>query len=345
MAGRQATALAPQQELSGIRKSAILCMALGPEVAGKIIQQLPAEQVEAIGMEIATLHAVSPDLTRRVLQEFASMARAVESVAQGGIEYARALLEHALGPHRAAAVLARITEQTVETELKKLRQAPPDLLQTVLRGEHPQTAALILAHLDRRQAAEVVAKLDTASAADILYRIARMEKVSPDMLETVEAGLARKADISLSQELTASGGPQAVAQVLNLLQASQEKALLGAIAERSSELAEQIKGLMFVFEDLRLLDGRAMQRLLRDVDAKELALALKAASEELKQHILKNMSERAAQALVEEMEYLGPVRVKDVEAAQSRILAQARALEEAGELVLSAGQGQDALIS
>ena len=211
-----------------------------------------------------------------------------------------------------------------ESGLKRLKKAQPDVLLSVLRGEHPQTLALILAHLDIKQAAGVIEAMEPDLAGDVLFRVARMEKVSPEMLALVESALGSKADLSLSQEMKLSGGPSAVANVLNLTSPSLEKSLMEAIGARDQDLANQIKGLMFVFEDLTLLDGRAMQRVLRDVEGKELALALKAASDELKQHILKNMSERAAAALQEEIEYLGPVKVKDVEAAHLRIIQAVR---------------------
>ena len=186
--------------------------------------------------------------------------------------------------------------------------------------------------------------MDTDLASDVLYRVARMEKVAPDMVAVVEQGLSSKTDLTLSQEMTLSGGPAAVAKVLTLASGSVEKAIIESITQRNHDLAQQITNLMFAFEDLITLDGKSMQRILRDVDSKELALALKAASEELRQHIMKNMSERAAQALQEEMEFLGPVRVKDVEAAQQRIIAAVRTLEEAGEIVLGGRGGDDELI-
>jgi len=280
-----------------------------------------------------------------VLQEYREFSRAVQSVAQGGVDYARQILEQAVGSARAKAILEKIQEQMTETGLKRLRKAAPDALLSVLRGEHPQTVALILAHLDLKQAAGVIEVMEPDLAGDVLFRVARMEKVAPEMLALVEAGLGSKADLSFSQEMKLSGGPSAVANVLNLTAPSLEKTLMDAISLRDAELANQIKGLMFVFEDLKLLDGRSMQRVLRDVDGKELALALKAVSDELKQHILKNMSERAAAALTEEMEFLGPVKVKDVEAAHMRIIQAVRALEEAGEIVISGRGGDDDVIA
>jgi flagellar motor switch protein FliG len=331
--------------LSGGQKCAVLCMVLGTEQSAKVMQLLAPGEVESLTREIAQLPRVKGDLVDGVLQEYREVARAVQSVAQGGVDYARQVLEQAVGPVRAKAILDRIQDQITETGLKRLKKAQPDVLLSVLRGEHPQTLALILAHLDVRQAAGVIEVMEADLAGDVLYRVARMEKVSPEMLALVETGLGSKADLSLSQEMTLSGGPSAVASVLNLTTPSLEKSLMDALGARDPELANQIKGLMFVFEDLRLLDGKAMQRVLRDIEGKELALALKAASDELKQHILKNMSERAASALQEEIEYLGPVKVKDVEAAHLRIIQSVRALEEAGEISIGGRGGGDDVIA
>ena len=332
-------------EMSGRRKSAVLCMAMGADAAAKVMQHLTPEEVEAISFEIATLPQVNRDTTGAVVAEYYEVARAVDSVAEGGVDVAKTILDQAVGPQRAQGILKRIQEQMVDTGLGRLRKAPPELLHTVLRGEHPQTMALILAHLDRRQAVAVMETLEPEVAGDVLFRMAQMEKIAPDMLQLVESGLSSKTDLSLSQAMTASGGPDAVAAVLNLTSSSLEKTLLGAIAKRDEPLAETIKNLMFVFEDLRSVDDRSMQRILRDVEGKDLALAMKAASDEIRQHIMKNMSERAAAALTEEMEFLGPVKVKDVEAAQGRILGAARTLEEAGEVMLMGGKNQDAIIS
>lgn len=340
-----ATATAKRTEpLDGAQKAAILCMALGTEQAARVLQLLPQEIVEVVSREIASLPAVSADTVDGVLTEYREVARAVESIAQGGVEYARAILEQALGSERAKVVLEKIREQLTNQGLRRLKKATPDLLLTVLRGEHPQTIALILAHLDIKQAAGVIEAMAPELASDVLYRVAKMEKISPEMLQLVESALSSKADISLSSEMTLSGGPLAVANVLNIAGPSAEKALLEAIGGRDPQLVEQIKALMFVFEDLKSLDPRSMQRVLRDVDGKELALALKVASPELKEHILRNMSERAASALQEEIEFLGAVRVKDVEAAQARIIQVVRSLEESGEITIS-GRGGDDLVA
>lgn len=336
---------ATKDPLTGAQKAAVLCMSLGTEVASRVMQLLGPDQVEAVTKEIAAMPMADTRTVEEVLLEYRQVAKAAQSLSEGGLHRANEILESSFGPQKARAVLDRIKDQLTDTGLKKLKKAAPEVLLSVLRGEHPQTLALIMAHLDLKQGAAVIEVMDTELASDVLYRVARMEKVAPEMLAMVEAGLSSKTDLTLSQEMTLSGGPAAVAKVLTLANTMTEKAILESITERNHEMAQQITNLMFSFEDLTSLDGKAMQRILRDVDSKELALALKAASEELKQHIMKNMSERAAAALVEEMEFLGPVRVKDVESAQTRIITAVRALEETGEIILGGRGGEDEVIA
>ena len=334
-----------RETLSGAQKAAVLCMSLGTDVASKVMQLLSSEQVESVSREIAAMPLADTRTVEGVLTEYREVARAVLSLSEGGINRASEILEQSFGQQRAKLILEKIKQQLTYNGLKRLKKAAPEVLLSVLRGEHPQTLALILAHLDVKQAATVIEVMGNDLASDVLYRVAKMEKVAPDMVAVVEQGLASKTDLTLSQEMTLSGGPAAVAKVLTLASGSVEKAVIESITQRNHELAQQISNLMFAFEDLTALDGKSMQRILRDVDSKELALALKAASDELKQHITKNMSERAASALTEEMEYLGPVRVRDVEAAQSRIIAAVRMLEETGEIVLSGRGGDDEVIA
>jgi flagellar motor switch protein FliG len=331
--------------LPGVRKAAIFCVTLGRERAAEIMKLLAPSEVEELSREIAVTAAVDQEAVHSVLTEFRGVFQAAEAAARGGVHVAQEILERALGNQRAKVILQRIQEQIADTGLKRLKKAAPELLQSVLRGEHPQTVALILAHLDARQSAGVIAGMDQELAGDVLYRVARMDKISPEMLALVEAGLTSKTDLSLSQEMTLSGGPSTVAKVLNLTGGTLEKQLLEAIDKKSADIALQVKNLMFVFEDLKLLDGRAMQRLLREIDGKELALALKAASEELKQHIFSNMSERAAAALREELEFLGPVKVRDVEAAHTRIIEVMRNLEDQGEIIVSGRGGDEDVIA
>ena len=330
---------------SGVRKAAILCLVLGKDAAANVMKLLGPGEVEDLSREIAVTRAVEPVIVQDVLTEFRGVFQAAEAAARGGVSVAQDMLERALGPARARIILERIQEQITDTGLRRLKKAAPELLMNVLRGEHPQTIALILAHLDSRQSATVIAAMEHELAGDVLLRVARMDKVSPEMLAMVEAGLASKTDLSLSQEMTISGGPSTVAKVLNLTGGTLEKTLLEAIDRKSPDIASQVKNLMFVFEDLKLLDGKAMQRLLREIDSKELALSLKAASEELKQYIFSNMSERAAAALKEELEFMGSVKVRDVEASHSRIIEAMRSLEDQGEIMISGRGGDDDVIA
>lgn len=330
--------------IDGVKKSAVLCMALGAERAAQVLKSLSPAEVELVTREIASMRAVPPEVVEAVMGEFSQVSRSVESVAGGGVDYARQVLEHTLGDTKAKGIVERIEDDLGNSGLPRLKKAAPEVLANLLRGEHPQTIALVLAHLDVKQTLAMIETMEPGVAADVLFRVANMGKVSPDMLSAVESCLARKGDVSLSQEMTLTGGPAAVAKVLNQADQAIEVKLMEEISERSSELADEIRRLMFVFEDLLLLDDRSMQRLLREVEGKELALALKAASDELKQHIMKNMSERAASALDEEMEFLGPVRAREVEAAHARIIDTVRRLEDAGEVIIQGRGGDDDVI-
>ncbi len=325
------------ENLTGSQKCAILCLALGPSDAAFVLKQLSAEQVEAVAREIIHFENVDRAVVDAVIAEFTTVATAVERVAKGGADLARKLLEDTLGPDTARHTMSRIQDSVVESGLKKLKKAAPDVLAGLLRGEHPQTLALILAHLDPRQAAGVVEAMDSAQASDVLHRVARMSKISQEMLSLVEIGLSSKTDLSLNDEMTASGGPTSVARMLNLTGGTLMKQLLEGIGAKSADIAKEIESMMFVFEDLITIDPKSMQRILRDIENRELALALKAASPELKAHIKAAMSERAAEALEEEIEMMGPVRVKDVEGAHSRIVDVVRSLQESGDIIVATG--------
>lgn len=340
------TAVAPAQrratvrleELTGRQKAAVLMVALGPEASAELTAVLTPEEVEAISFEIAQLDHIPAEVATAVLAEWRETEAAAHSLATGGVEYARALLERTLGPQKAAVVLRRIESQLRDSAgFHTLRNADPQQLTNVLRNEHPQTIAFILAHLEAPLVAEVLKQIDPALGSDVLYRTATMEKVLPEVLAIVERSLGTDAALSLTQDLASAGGPSTVAAVLNLVSGSLEKQLLDGLEQQDHELFERIKGLMFVFEDLIRLDDKALQRLLRDVETKELAIALKAATDELRSRIRGLMSQRAVQALDQEMEFLGPVRLRDVEAAQGRIVKTVRDLEEAGEIVIGGG--------
>jgi flagellar motor switch protein FliG len=331
------------EQLSGAQKAAILCMVLGSESASLITQKLGADEVQQISFEIARMDRVSTEATDAVLTEWIEVMMAADSIASGGLEFAREVLEKAFGAHKAVAMFNRIQAMISETAgLHRLRNADPQQLGNMLRGEHPQTVALILAHLEPHHTAAVLKELDPQFGAEVVLRVARMEKVSPDMLVLIERSILTETDLSPAQGLTTSGGPQVVAEVLNLVAPSLEKAIMRGVEERDAALSEQIRNLMFVFEDVVSLDDRSIQRLLREVDVKELALALKSASNEVKNKILGGMSQRASASLKEEMEMLGPARKRDIEAAQTAIVAMIRKLEDAGEIVV--GGGADDLV-
>ncbi len=323
------------EELTGRQKVAILLMALGPEASAQITQALSPEELEEISLEIARIDHVPPEVAEAVIQEWRQTEEAAYSLASGGVEYARELLERTVGPQRASVILKRIETQLRESSgFRSLKNADPQQLASVLRNEHPQTISLILAHLDATLVAEVLKQLDPKLGSDVLYRMARMDKVLPDVLQVIEQSLGTDAAVSMSQDLTTAGGPSSVAAVLNLVVGTLEKDLLDGLEQQDPELCEEIKSLMFVFEDIARLDDKALQRALRDIDSKELALALKAASDELKERIRSVMSQRAASAIQEEMEMLGPVRLRDVEEAQAAVVKVIRGLEEAGEIVI-----------
>lgn len=334
-----------ERPLTGRQKIAIVCMAVGPEIAAKLTSQLSPDEAEQVALEVAQMDRVTPEATETVLSEWLESTLSVASLTTGGFEYARDVLERVYGKAKAEAILRRIQAQLSESAgLHRLRKADPQQLATTLRGEHPQTAALVLAHLDPAHVAQILRELPPAYGADVMYRMARMEKVSPEMLQLIERALSQEADLTFQQGMAAAGGPAAVAEVLNLVSGTLEKELLEGVSERDAALCEQIKNLMFVFEDLIGLDDKSLQRLLREVEAKSLALALKAASQDLREKIMGAMSQRAVAALKEEMEFMGPVKMRDVEQAQSGIVAQVRKLEETGELVLATGGGDDVLV-
>jgi flagellar motor switch protein FliG len=319
-------------------------MALGKEQGAKIMQLLTPPEIEAIGREIAALRTVRSAVIENVLAEYQTAARTVQSETQGGVEYAKELIEAAIGTERAAGTLARIRDRMAPTPIGRLNSTAPETVVGILRGEHPQAVALVLARLEPTHAASVVERMDQALAADVTFRMARMDKVSPDMVTAIEAGLGPKVDLTTTSDLLPSGGPNVVAKMLNCTSPALEESLLSGISQRDAELAGTIRDLMFVFEDLTLFDGRALQRLLREIDTKELALALKVASDGLKQQIFKNMSERAGSAVQEEIELLGAVKVKDVEAAHQRVVQTVRTLQEAGEIPVVRRGAADAVV-
>ncbi|MCL6548682.1 MAG: flagellar motor switch protein FliG [Alicyclobacillus sp.] len=330
--------------MSGRQKAAVLLISLGPEVAAKVYQQLSQEEVEQLTLEIANVRSVDLEQREQVLREFREIAVAKEYIASGGIEYAREVLEHALGPERASMVLAKLTSSLQVRPFDFARKADPDQLLGFIQDEHPQTMALVLSYLDPQQSSQVISQLPHELQADVARRIALMNGTSPDVIAEVEQILEAKLSTMATVDHTQAGGVDALVKILNGVDRSTEKAILEKLEQQDPELAEEIKKRMFLFEDIVLLDSRAVQRVIREVDPKDLQLALKAASEEVQQLIFRNMSKRMAETFKEEMEYMGPVRLRDVEDAQQRIVAVIRRLEEAGEIIVVRGGGDDIIV-
>lgn len=321
--------------LSGQQKAAVLLMSLGSEAASRITQHLQQPELETISLEIARLEHVPGELVRSVMEEWQQSNLAAVSLAEGGVEYAREILEQTLGGDQAEAVIRRIQNQLNDSPgFYNLRSADPHQIISFLRMEHPQVMALILSQLEQSQVASILKELPVELSTDVLFRIATLDKVQPEAMRIVEQSLGRETNLSLKQNVSVAGGCDFVASVLNEVNPSLERELLSGVSELDSELSEEIKNLMFVFEDMIGLDDKALQRLVRDLDTKELALALKGASDELKSRIMGVMSERAVGVLKEEMEFLGPVRISEVEAAQGRIVSTVRSLEEAGDITI-----------
>ena len=323
-------------QLTGKQKAAVILLAMGPEAAAEVTRNMSPAELEEISYEIARIDRVPGEVVDSVIGEWNELQSASRSITNGGVDFAREVLETALGSQKAASVVRRIESQLNENAgFRNLRQADSVQLAGLLRNEHPQSIALLLAHLDPDQTAALLKELPAELGGEVLLRLARLEKVLPEVLQLLERSYGAESSVTISTDMFVAGGPGAVAAVLNRVTRSVEKQLLDDLGTRDAELCDNIRNLMFVFEDIIRLDDRALQRLLREVQTKELALALKAASEPLKQRLISLMSGRAADALREEIEFLGPVRLRDVEAAQAEVVRTVRALEEAGELVIS----------
>jgi flagellar motor switch protein FliG len=336
--------VATQSQLTGARKTAVLCLAMGPEDASRILKQLTPAELESVMREIAAIPEVEDGLVREVLQEYRQAAGSGDRSVAGGFGAARALLTGVVGAQKAGAMLDGIRDRMAGEKLARLERLDPQALAGVLAEEHPQTAAVVLAHFDLKRASKVLDRLRPELASDVLLRMARLDRIAPDLLSLVADGIEAKARAATLEETITPGDPARVARLLNLAGQGRDEEILEKMRGQDDDLAARIKALMFVFEDLILVEGKGIQRILRDVEQKDLALALKGASEEVTQHITSNMSERAAAALREEVELLGTVRVKDVEEAQTRILEGVRELENEGEVVVRrAGDGDEYL--
>lgn len=331
------------ENLTGKEKAAILLVSLGVEAAAQVLKNLSREDVDEITTRISVLGDIPPQVKQSVLEEFHQMARAQQDVSMGGTGYVRQVLERALGGEESRKIMNRFQQE--ERPFEALKGVDPRQLINFIRHEQPQTIALILSYLDADQAAMVLNALPSDLQSEVAGRIATMEQTAPEVISQIEAVLEKQVSSLSQQNLRVVGGVKAVAEVLNLVDRATEKNILESIEKQSSELAQEVKKLMFVFEDIVLVDDRSMQKVAKEIDTKELSLALKAASEEVKSKFFKSISERAAEMIKEEMEFMGPVRLKDVEEAQQRIVGVVRRLEEEGEIIITGrGRGEGEVI-
>ena len=333
-----------KQGMSGRQKAAVLLISLGQDVAAKVYKRLSGEEVEQLTFEIANVSKVDLDQRETVLKEFRDIAKAKEYITTGGIQYARDVLEQALGTDQAERVLMKLTSTLAVRPFHFARKADPNQILSFLQDEHPQTMALVLSYLDATQASLVVSSLPQELQADVARRIAVMGGTSPDVISEVEQVLEAKLSTMASFDSTQTGGIDTVVKILNGVDRSTERTILETLEIQDPELADEIKKRMFVFEDIVLLDSRSIQRVIRDVDPKDLQLALKVSSEEVQSTIFANMSKRMSETFKEDMEFMGPVRLRDVEDAQQRIVGVIRRLEEAGEIIVARGGGDDIIV-
>lgn len=329
------------EEYTGIQKAAILLITLGPEKSASIFKHLKEDEIEELTLEIANTRSVSPQTKEDILNEFYQVCLAQQYIAEGGIGYAKELLDKALGAEKAQEVITKLTASLQVRPFEFVRKTDPSQVLNFIQDEHPQTIAMILSYLSASQSAMILGALTPEKQADVAKRIATMDRTSPDIIKEVERVLERKLSSLLNQDYTIVGGVDAIVDILNTVDRGTEKHIMESLEIEEPELADEIRKKMFVFEDILLLDDRAIQRVLRDVDNNDLGIALKGANEEVQGVIFKNLSKRLAAMIKEDMEYMGPVRMKDVEEAQQKIVGVIRKLEDSAEIVISRGGGDE----
>ena len=332
------------ESYTGVQKAAILLITLGPEKAATIFKHLKEDEIEELTLEIANTRSVSPQTKEEVLEEFYQVCLAQQYIAEGGIGYAKELLEKALGSDKAQGVIAKLTASLQVRPFEFVRKTDPSQLLNFIQDEHPQTIALILSYLPAGQAAQIISALPPDRQADVAMRIATMDRTSPDVIKEVERVLETKLASLVNQESNVIGGADAVVEILNTVDRGTEKHIMESMEIEEPELADEIRKKMFVFEDILLLDDRAIQRVLRDVYNSDLAIALKGANEQVQNAIFNNLSKRLASMIKEDMDFMGPVRMKDVEEAQQKIVNIIRKLEDSAEIVISRGGGDEIVV-
>ena len=333
-----------EAELDGLQKAAVLLITLGPEKASDIFKHLKEDEIEQLTLEIANTRSVSPAKKEAVLNEFYEVCLAQQYIAEGGIGYAKDLLQKALGEDKAREVLGKLTASLQVRPFEFIRKTEASQLLNFIQDEHPQTIALILSYLSPQQAAGIIGSLTPDKQTDVAKRIALMDRTSPDIIKEVENVLEQKLASLVSQDYTIVGGVDSVVEVLNTVDRGTEKHIMENLEIEEPELADEIRKKMFVFEDILMLDDRSIQRVLREVENSELAVALKGANEEVQNVIFNNMSTRLSAMIKEDMEYMGPVRMKDVEEAQQKIVNIIRKLEDSAEIVISRGGGDEIVV-
>lgn len=330
--------------LSGKEKAAMLFIALGPEVSAQVMRHLRDDEIEDLTLEIANINTVTPEDKKKIIDEFYQLCVAQEYISEGGIEYAREVLEKALGTQRAIEIINSLTTSLQVKPFDFARKADPAQVLNFIQNEHPQTIALVLSYLKPEQSAAILSSLPQDKQVDVAKRIAKLNSASPEVIKEVERILEKKLSTLVSQDYTATGGLQTIVDILNASDRGTEKNILDSLEIDDVELADEIKKRMFVFEDIVILDNRSIQRVLREVDNHDLALALKGASEEVSKVLYNNMSKRMAEMIQEDIQFMGPVRLKDVEDAQQRIVNIIRTLEDAGEIIISRGGGDEIIV-
>ncbi len=332
------------EELTGVQKAAVLLITLGPEKSAELFKHLKEEEIEELTLEIANTRSVSPQIKEEVINEFYQICLAQQYIAEGGIEYAKKLLDTALGGEEAQRVISKLTASLQVRPFEFIRKTEPSQILNFIQDEHPQTIAMILSYLAPSQASLILGALSPELQADVAKRIAMMDRTSPEVIKEVERVLERRLSSLLNQDYTIAGGVDATVAILNAVDRGTEKRIMESLEIDQPELAEEIRKKMFVFEDILLLDDRAIQRVLRDVENGTLGIALKGSNEEVQNVVFKNMSSRLASMVKEDMDFMGPVRMKDVEEAQQQIVGVIRRLEDAGEIVISRGGGDDLVV-
>lgn len=331
------------EQLRGAQKAAVLLISLGPQVSGEILRYLKEEEIEQLSLEIASLRHVHPEVRDQVFDEFVDMLAAQEYVSQGGMDYAQSLLEQGLGPEKARMILSRLTATLQVRPFDFARNTDPAQLLSFLQNEHPQTIALIMAYLNPEQAGMIMSSLSPELQIDVAKRLSRLDQTAPEVIEDVESILEQKLSAFVTHDTAHAGGLDVAVEILNRVDRSTERTIMAALEEDDPELAEEIRKRMFVFEDIITLTDRDVRLVIQQVDSKDWQYALKTASENVKSKLFRNMSKRQAEGVLEDMEFLGPVRLKDVEDAQQRVVAVIRRLEEAGDIVI-ARSGEDELV-